>query len=44
VEQLVAEGITVGCGGGNFCPNLAVTRGQASVFLTVTFGLSLYVP
>jgi hypothetical protein len=44
VEELVAEGVTVGCGGGNFCPNIAVTRGQASVFLTVTFGLSLYVP
>ncbi len=44
VEQLVAEGVTAGCGGGNFCPNDAVTRGQNAVFLTTTFGLNLYGP
>jgi hypothetical protein len=28
VEQLLAEGITAGCGGGNFCPNDPNIRGQ----------------
>lgn len=42
IEQLVAEGITGGCGGSNFCPNSAVTRGQMAVFLTKTFKLVLY--
>ena len=39
VEALVAAGITGGCGGGNFCPNDAVTRGQMAVFLSVALGL-----
>src|SRR6185503_2330588 len=28
IEQLAAEGITGGCGGGNYCPTDAVTRAQ----------------
>jgi hypothetical protein len=28
VEQLAAEGITTGCGGGNYCPPASVTRAQ----------------
>jgi hypothetical protein len=39
IEQLAAEGITSGCGGGNFCPNAEVTRAQMAVFLVRTFGL-----
>jgi hypothetical protein len=39
IEQLAAEGITGGCGGGNYCPNGASTRGQMAVFLTKTFPL-----
>jgi len=39
IEQLAAEGITGGCGGGNFCPGNPNTRGQMAVFLTKTFGL-----
>jgi len=39
VNELVARGITGGCGGGNYCPASPVTRGQMSVFLVVTFGL-----
>ncbi len=39
IEQLAAEGITVGCGGGNYCPNDAVTRAQMAVFLVRTFAL-----
>ena len=39
IEQLAAEGITSGCGGGNYCPNGAVTRAQMAVFLVRTFNL-----
>jgi hypothetical protein len=33
VEQLFADGITGGCGSGNYCPSNAVTRAQMAVFL-----------
>jgi hypothetical protein len=33
IEQFAAEGITAGCGGGNYCPGNAVTRGEMAVFL-----------
>ncbi len=39
IEQLVAEGITAGCGDGNYCPESAVTRAQMAVFLVRTFNL-----
>lgn len=39
IEQLAAEGITTGCGGGNYCPETQVTRDQMAVFLVRTFGL-----
>lgn len=39
VEQLAAEGISSGCGGGNFCPNDPVTRAQMAVFLVRAFEL-----
>jgi len=39
IEQLAAEGITGGCGGGNFCPLANNTRGQMAVFITKTFQL-----
>ena len=41
INQLSSEGITGGCGGGNYCPGNSVTRGQMAVFLTRTFGLQL---
>jgi S-layer homology domain len=44
IEQLSAEGITGGCGGGNYCPDNPNNRGQMAVFLTKTFGLQLYGP
>ena len=44
VEQLAAEGITAGCGGGNYCPNDPNIRGQMAVFLVKIFGLNLYGP
>ena len=33
VQKMFELGITAGCGGGNYCPNDAVTRGQMSVFV-----------
>jgi hypothetical protein len=33
IEQLAAEGITGGCGGGNYCPLANVRRDQMAVFL-----------
>lgn len=33
VEALVEAGITTGCGGGNYCPAAAVTRGSMAQFL-----------
>ena len=39
IEQLAAEGITAGCGGGDYCPEAQVTRDQMAVFLVRTFGL-----
>ena len=39
IEQLAAENITGGCGGGNYCPLSNNTRGQMAVFITKTFGL-----
>jgi len=44
VEELARRGITSGCGGGNYCPTQPVTREQMAVFLTTTFGLTLYGP
>jgi len=39
IEQLAAEGITAGCGNGNYCHTDPVTRDQMAVFLVRTFGL-----
>ncbi|HEX4439369.1 MAG TPA: S8 family serine peptidase [Thermoanaerobaculia bacterium] len=39
IERLSAEGVTAGCGGGNYCPDAPNTRGQMAVFLTKTFAL-----
>ncbi len=39
VEALYASGITAGCGGGKFCPDSPLTRGQMAVFLSVALGL-----
>jgi hypothetical protein len=39
IEQLAAEGVTGGCGGGNYCPSSSSTRGQMAVFLVKTFRL-----
>ena len=39
VEALVASGVTGGCGSGNYCPDLPLTRGQMATFLAVALGL-----
>ena len=39
IEQLAAEGITSGCGSGNYCPDDIVTRAQMAVFLVRAFDL-----
>jgi hypothetical protein len=44
IEQLFHEGITGGCGSGNYCPTNPNTRGQMAVFLVKAFGLQLYGP
>jgi cysteine-rich repeat protein len=42
IEELARRGVVTGCGGGNYCPAATVSRDQMGVFLTVTFGLTLY--
>ena len=39
IEALALSGITSGCGGGNFCPDVPLTRGQMAVFLSLGLGL-----
>ena len=39
IEALAASGITAGCGGGNYCPDAPLTRGQMAVFLAKALGL-----
>lgn len=39
IEQLAAEGITLGCGGTTYCPNALVSRAAMAIFLARTFGL-----
>jgi hypothetical protein len=44
IEAMAAEGITGGCGGGNFCPTNPVRRDQMAVFLLKGEHGSSYVP
>jgi hypothetical protein len=44
IEELARRGVVTGCGGGNYCPAAPVTREQMGVFITTTFGLTLYGP
>jgi hypothetical protein len=37
ISNVYARGLTGGCGGGNYCPNDPVTRGQMSAFLDRIF-------
>jgi hypothetical protein len=44
IEQTHAEGITAGCGGGDYCPDAPVSRAQMAVFLLKAYLGSSYVP
>ncbi len=44
IEAMAAEGITGGCGGGNYCPQSPVRRDQMAVFLLKAEHGSSYVP
>jgi len=44
VKQLAAEGITGGCGSGNYCPEGPVTRSQMAIFLLRAKHGSSYTP
>jgi len=44
VKQLAAEGVTAGCGGGNFCPQTVVNRAQMAIFLLRARHGSTYSP
>lgn len=39
IDRMAALGITQGCGGGNFCPKLAVSRAQMAAFIVRAFNL-----
>ena len=43
VEAIYAEGITAGCGNGNYCPDASITNAQMAVFLVKAFQLP-YLP
>ena len=44
IEGLARRGVVTACAQGLFCPAAPVTREQMAVFLTGTFGLTLYGP
>ena len=44
IKQLAIEGITSGCGDGNYCPETTVTRAQMSIFLLKAKYSSAYTP
>jgi CSLREA domain-containing protein len=44
IEELARRGVVGGCANNTYCPGNPVSRGEMSVFLTVTFGLLLYGP
>jgi len=44
IKELAAEGITNGCGNGNYCPGTVVTREQMTIFLLRTKHGATYTP
>lgn len=40
IHYIAAEGVTSGCGGGNYCPAELVSRAQMAVFLSAAFELT----
>jgi hypothetical protein len=43
IEGIYAEGVTVGCGNDNYCPNQSITNAQMAVFLVRAFQIP-YLP
>ena len=43
IEGIAAEGVTAGCGGGNYCPNASITNAQMAVFMVKAFNIP-YLP
>jgi S-layer family protein len=39
IGKLSARGVTLGCGGGNYCPDASVTREQMAIFLERALGV-----
>jgi len=39
IEAMASSGITGGCGGGNYCPDDGLTRGQMAAFLARALGI-----
>jgi hypothetical protein len=39
IDRMAVLQITLGCGGGNYCPGLAVSRGQMAAFLVRAYDL-----
>ena len=37
INQLAVEGVTLGCGGGNYCPTVKVSRSEMALFLQRTY-------
>lgn len=44
IHFLAAQGVTSGCGSGNFCPGSPLTRAQGAVFTSKAFGFHRYRP
>jgi hypothetical protein len=44
IEELARRGVVTGCGGGNYCPHLAVARDQLAVYLLRTLDPLLVPP
>jgi hypothetical protein len=43
IEGIAAEGVTAGCGNGDYCPNTSITNAQMAVFLVKAFQIP-YLP
>ena len=43
IEGIAAEGVTVGCGSGDYCPDASITNAQMAVYLVKAFNLA-YLP
>lgn len=39
IEKIYLEGVTSGCGDGNFCPDRAITRAEMAIFIVRAFNI-----